>query len=101
MTLVDIIQVAPALHPEPAHQPLAGFISLDGDRHHLIISDAAEGEVERGDGRFLGNPAPPRALAQAPADFGRSGNGLGAGGIDPFQAAEAEQLPAPAVLDQP
>ena len=67
-------RLAPPMHPEPLHQALARAVGGDGHGDDCGRREAAEGEVERRDGRFLGDALPPGAFAQPPADLeaGRS-----------------------------
>ena len=99
--VVDEVEVLAALHAEALHQPLACGIGGNGDGDHLRRGEAAEGEVEAGDRRFLGDALPPAFRTQPPADLELAGEIARAGRIDALEPAEAEDLAGRAVLDDP
>jgi hypothetical protein len=77
-------------------------VGVAGDRQGNGVGrfEAAEGEIEAGDRRFLGDTLPPRILAQPPADF-EIARAARAGRVDALEPAEAEQGGVGLALDNP
>src|SRR3954451_5349988 len=67
--LIDEVQVLATNHAEPLHQALAGPVVKRRDGDNVRRFEAGEGEMERGNRRFLGIALPPRIFAEAPADL--------------------------------
>ncbi len=63
--------------------------------------EAVEGEVEAGDRRLLGETLAPICGPQPPADLVTAGEVAGARRIDALEPAEAHDLAAVRVLDDP